>query len=245
MAKLSAWSKTLDVQLHIQDSMTTEQKSNWKSSAEDTPRHGLSADHPSEASTASMAGDDATSITSTAVRRPRVRSNRRAKRTERQKGIADVSRVLAREAARATEMEMGSLPLDIFPLLEEEFEMSDGDSFLDSSWCDGYSVPDPDASQTGDTAGASTRGIATQGAGVDCPTCTGAFTQGPLLLVAASPTLDQGPCTILGSLPAGTDCHTLKRKREEHDMYQGRCEEDVRDCAADGGKGATLATSIE
>ena len=36
------------------------------------------------------------------------------------------------EAARATELEMGSLPLDIVPLLEETFEFSSDEDMLAS-----------------------------------------------------------------------------------------------------------------
>jgi hypothetical protein len=171
----------------------------------------------------------------------RVRPNRRANRRDRQKDIADVSRVLAREAALATELEMRSLPLDLFPLLEEVFEMSDGD--LDSNWLEDYFVPGSYADGTGHEAGARMQGHTTYEAGADYP--AEAVAHGPLLLEAAELTLDQKHCTTPGSPVAGTACHNRKRKREEHDMYQRHYEEEARDSEADCSDSAILAISVE
>ena len=130
---------------------------------------------------------------------------------------------------------MGSLPLDIFPLLEEEFEMSDGDLFLDFDWCDDDSIPhltedetcDADATSRRDQADCLTLDEET------CATSGMADTSAPLQFGADYPS----SCSLLQDevaqpSPRGQGS---KRKHEdtdlcidvapEHDSSQGRLDD--------------------
>ena len=97
-----------------------------------------------------MMGSDTISVVSASTRGPRIRPNRRAHKREKQGDIAEVSRTLARETSLSTELEMGSLPMAMYPLLEEALDSED-DCVMHVNCCDGIFQTSDDSDDDGVT----------------------------------------------------------------------------------------------